>query len=122
MAKKARAGERNWSEAEARRVLAACEASGLSMRAYAVREGLRPRRLYWWTNRLALDERSAREEARAVRFVPAVVKVNAARVMSDPAITIRVGATTTMEISDPTAVPTGWLAEVMAELERIACS
>lgn len=122
MAKKSRAGERNWSEAEARRVLAACEASGLSMRAYAMREGLRPRRLYWWTNRLAAVERSRRVEDEAVRFVPAVVKVELPRGTSGSAIMIRVGATATMEIVDPRAVPSGWVAEVMAELERIACS
>lgn len=51
MAKKTKSG--NWTEAEARRVLAECKASGLSMRAYAKLHGLRQRRLYWWTRQLA---------------------------------------------------------------------
>jgi len=122
MAKKPKSGERNWSEAEARRVLAAWEDSGLSMRAYAMRERLCPRRLYWWTKRLAAGERGRRGDEQAVRFVPGIVKVAVPRLKLGPAITVRVGASATMEIVDPKAVPAGWIAEVMTELERIACS
>lgn len=115
--------ERDWTEVEARQVLAACEASGLSMRAFAFREGLRPRRLYWWARRLASRETSARgKESPAVSFVPAVVRIDPPGLASRAAITIRVGTRATMEIVEPSLVSAAWVAEVMTELERIACS
>lgn len=116
-----RLGERDWTEAEARRVLAACEASGLSKRAFAFREGLRPQRLYWWTKRLALHRASRRRRETAMRFVPAVVTAAAPRPMPRAPITIRIGAKAAMEI-DPSAASASWVAAVMTELERIGCS
>lgn len=112
-----------WTEAEARSVLAKCEASGLSMRAFAHREGIRPRRLYWWTKRLRGDARG-RVELDALRFVPAIVKPGGdeASVRVRPAVAIRVGPRATLEIVDPSAVSVGWVADVLVELERVACS
>ncbi|MCB9583741.1 MAG: transposase [Polyangiaceae bacterium] len=46
---------RRWSDADARVVLAALEASGLSVNAFAAREGLDPQRLYYWRKRLDGD-------------------------------------------------------------------
>ena len=43
---------RHWSEGEARAVLAAQGASGLSVTAFAVREGLCPQRMHYWRRRL----------------------------------------------------------------------
>ncbi|MGE0230118.1 MAG: hypothetical protein AB7U23_16590 [Dehalococcoidia bacterium] len=120
MAKRSKAGTRNWTEAEARGVLAACEASGLSMRAYAKLRGLRERRLYWWTQRLA-DGGPIRDASMA-RFVPAVVRVDATRAGASATITIRVGSKATMEIAEPASVSAGWVAELMTELERLSCS
>lgn len=76
--------ERDWTEVEARQVLAACEASGLSMRAFAFREGLRPR--------------PAGRKSPAVSFVPAVVRIDPPGLASRAAITIRVGTRATMEM------------------------
>jgi len=42
----------HWSEAEARDVLAALEASGLSVRAFGRREGIGVPRLYFWRQRI----------------------------------------------------------------------
>jgi hypothetical protein len=42
----------DWTEAEARRILDARWRSGLSIRAFALREGIRPPRVYWWIKRL----------------------------------------------------------------------
>ena len=103
-------------------MLAACEASGLSMRAFAVREGLRPRRLYWWTQRLGNLARGRRGEEGGLRFVPAIMKVAVPGRGTGPVVTIRMGAKTTLEIVEPSAVSAGWVAEVMVELERITCS
>jgi len=103
-------------------MLAACEASGLSMHAFALREGLQPWQLYSWTKRLALRETSPRDNATAVRFVPAIVKADLPRPASRATITIRVGTKTMMEIVEPSVVPAAWVAEVMTELERLACS
>ena len=44
--------ERRWTEDSARAALAAQDASGLSVAAYAAREGLDPQRLYFWRRRL----------------------------------------------------------------------
>jgi hypothetical protein len=58
----------------------------------------------------------------AVRFVPAIVtsavahKGGGARA----AIVVRVGPTATVEVEE--SVSAGWVAELMTELERLACS
>ena len=43
---------RRWTETDARTVLAALDSSGLSVTAFATREGLEPQRLYFWRQRL----------------------------------------------------------------------
>jgi transposase-like protein len=45
---------RRWTEDDAREVLAALEASGLSAGAFATREGFDAQRLYWWRRRLGI--------------------------------------------------------------------
>jgi transposase-like protein len=53
-----------WSESEARAVLEAYEASGLSVAEFARRHGLGPQRLRWW------KKRRAEEASSALSFVP----------------------------------------------------
>lgn len=62
---------KRWSAADARGALAAARDSGLSLRAFARREGLDPQRLYWWHRRLGADATAARRaaEAEAPTFV-----------------------------------------------------
>jgi len=43
-----------WSEVEARGVLAAWKRSGLSVEAYARGRGLVPQRLHWWKRKLGI--------------------------------------------------------------------
>lgn len=43
---------RRWTDADARAALAALDASGLTVAAFAAREGLDPQRLYFWRRRL----------------------------------------------------------------------
>lgn len=57
--------ERRWTEDDARTVLAAQEASGLSVTAFAAREGLDPQRLYFWRRRLG----SSAEASEAPTFI-----------------------------------------------------
>jgi transposase-like protein len=67
MSKRAASPYRNrnrWTAEDARDVLAALEASGLSVAAFALREGLDPQRLYWWRRRQAIT-RSERMPAPA---------------------------------------------------------
>ncbi len=44
--------ERRWTDDDARTVLAAQDASGLSVAAFAAREGIDAQRLYFWRRRL----------------------------------------------------------------------
>ena len=44
---------RRWTAEDARSALAALDRSGLSIREFAVREGIDPQRLYWWRRRFA---------------------------------------------------------------------
>ena len=122
-----------WTEDEARRILASCARSGLSIRAFAMRVGLRPKRLYWWMRRLGfatmvdaqpLPLAPARRAARttAPTFVPVVVKGASSSAGGRPTVVIRHGEGATMEIETPTAVSPAWIAAVMIELERGACS
>jgi transposase-like protein len=48
---------RRWTEDNAREVLAALDASGLSAGAFATREGFDAQRLYWWRRRLGVGNR-----------------------------------------------------------------
>lgn len=120
---------KQWTEAEARLALVACAQSGLSVRAFSMREGLHPKRLYWWMKRLGLRrnaEAVARPEARRRKraaesplgFVPVVVKRSSATAH----IVIRREGSTTMEIDASAAVSPAWVAAVMIELERAGCS
>ena len=54
-----------WTASEARAALAAVRASGLSARAFAIREGLVAQRLYWWQQRLGSTRPAAAVSAPA---------------------------------------------------------
>jgi hypothetical protein len=126
--------DKHWTEEEARRELVACARSGLSVRAFSQREGLRPKRLYWWMRRHGLatihdavaqppePRRRRRASRRAPRFVPVVVKTRSTSAPATAAIVIRRGGSTTMEIDATASVSAAWVAAVMIELERAGCS
>lgn len=115
-----------WTEAEARRLLDECRASGLSIRAFALRHGLRPRRLYWWIKRLAQKPapatRVGARRERAMKLVPVIVKGIAPQSAVRATIIVRAGKHTTMEIASASGASAAWVAAVMAELERLSCS
>jgi transposase-like protein len=69
---------RRWKESEAREVLEAARASGLTLSAFAAREGLAAHRLYFWKQRL---EQAGKDSSSPVAFLelrpsaPAAVEV-----------------------------------------------
>jgi hypothetical protein len=119
--KSKRSGERSGTEAEARRVLAAWNASGLSQRAFAFREGLLPAAtlLVDETSRSSPDEPASQRDRHALRARRRHGTADAPRPLAP--VTIRIGAKTAMEI-DPSGVSASWVAAVMTVLERIGCS
>lgn len=70
------AADRYWGEAEGRAAVAAFEASGLSMEAFARATGIKAKRLAWWRRRAAVPEPAGR-----IEFVP----VDVARPAPSPA-------------------------------------
>jgi hypothetical protein len=121
---RAREDGRQWTHAKARSVLEACAASGLSMRAFAEREGLKARRLYRWSKQLGIVGREGRRRRSkptgSPAFVPLVLK--SAPIASRSEVVIRVGGLTTLEIDNVASVSPAWIAAIMLELERAACS
>jgi hypothetical protein len=61
---------RQWTEADARSVLADWERSGDTLEAFARSRGLVPQRLWWWRKRL---REQPPETPKALTFVPATV-------------------------------------------------
>ena len=104
---------RPWTEADARRVLAAWESSGESLAAFARGAGLVPQRLAWWRKRLgttALTEPSASGPS----FVPVELlgvpaDGNAALVVTCDGLRL--------EIADVALVPPAWVAELVTALQ-----
>jgi transposase-like protein len=73
---------RRWTSDEARTVLAAQASSGLSIVAFAAREGIVPQRLYFWRRRA---------EAGAVEAAPAFIEVRRAAERERVEIVLRSG-------------------------------
>jgi transposase-like protein len=93
---------RHWTVADARSALAAWEASGISMLAFAAREGVDVHRLYRWRRRLAVETITAEPtpefvELRPRGAEPVEVVLRSGRVLRvseaiDPSVLIRLVA------------------------------
>lgn len=86
-----------WSEDEGRRVVEAWQRSGESAKAFARRHGLHPKRLVYWSKRLATSTRSA-----TVSFVPAAVVAPdevAAVIRAPSGIAIELASATPLQIA-----------------------
>jgi transposase-like protein len=106
---------REWTEHDARLVLAQWQQSGTTLAAFARAQGMSAPRLYWWRRRLQRPKAVARALTAAVAtLVPAKV---VARVDSGAAVTIRLPSGVEIEISN--ASPS-WLAAMVAEMARAA--
>jgi hypothetical protein len=105
-----------WTAREARRVLSAWSASGLSMTAFARRHGLTAQRVWWWRKRLgewrAPGAEATSDDNRAI--VPAVV-AGAVEPSASPVI-VRVGPAVVIEVAEPALVAPAWLSAVLVEL------
>lgn len=105
-----------WNAVEARQVLEAWRASGLTMLAFARQHGFGEHRLSWWKRRLACIERETEREKPT--FLPVVVRPD-----SDDAhatIVVRLGPRVVLEIRQPERVPPRWLADLLRELAEEA--
>lgn len=103
-----------WTEADARRVLANWERSGDSLEAYARSRGLVPQRLAWWRKRLRT---SRPETSTAVTFVPAAVIGVAPTSAATATAVIRLADGTVIEIDGASPA---WVAALARELARSA--
>jgi hypothetical protein len=112
MAKRSsRSSRQQWTEADARRVLAEWKCSGITLEAFARSRGLVPQRLAWWRKRL----RTAQPEpSTSLTFVPATV-IGSAAAAAGPAAMIRLPHGIVIELEG--ATPT-WIAALARELTR----
>lgn len=102
-----------WTEADARRVLADWQHSGGTLEAFARSRGLVPQRLAWWKKRLRISPAKA---GMAVTLVPATV-IGAVPGSAAPAAMIRLAHGITIEID---GVSPAWVAALARELARSA--
>jgi hypothetical protein len=96
---------KRWNAAIARRVLDEFAASGMSLTTYARSLGVNLQRLSWWRKRLAEDT-----GGQAVTFVPAAVG------RAQAGTIVRLPRGVEIEVTDVTAVPVRWVAELAREL------
>jgi hypothetical protein len=105
------ASRHQWTEADARHVLADWQRSGLTLEAFARSRGLVPQRLAWWRKRL----RATRPDAiTSMTFVPAEV-IGTAGAADGPAAVIRLRDGIVIELDG--ASPS-WIAAFARELAR----
>jgi len=113
---KKRTGSRQyWTADTAAEVLSQWKSSGLSLSAFARRQGLTAQRIAWWRDRLVAPDKSARPrrpQLAAIRFVPAVVR-DSVPAFGEAAVTIRLRGGGRVEVSDPARVPPEWLCAVL---------
>jgi hypothetical protein len=103
-----------WTEADARRVLAEWERSGDTLEAFARSRGLVPQRLAWWKKRLRA---SRSETSAALTLVPATVIDAASAPSTGPAAMIRLPHGIAIELEGATP---SWIAALARELARSA--
>jgi hypothetical protein len=100
---------RQWTEADARSVLADWERSGDTLEAFARSRGLVPQRLWWWRKRL---REQAPETQTALTFVPATV-IGAASAACVAVIRLPHGVVIELASASPS-----WVAALARELSR----
>jgi hypothetical protein len=116
-------GPGRWSEEEARRVLSAWEASGESLRSFGRRHGIMEQRLWWWKKRLSewgMGDAGAIETiaSAAISLVPMEVRASSPSAFGC-AVRVRISdGAVEVELSDPSAVDAGWLAQFVRDAMR----
>ncbi len=113
----------HWSEADARRALSLCDASGQSRAAFARDHGLRATRLAWWKKRLgewtSVPPEQAPAARRDERFVELVAP--AGEVAVTAVATVRVGHVV-VELSTLDGSAAEFVASLSRALEAGVCS
>jgi hypothetical protein len=107
--------ERRWTPDDARVVLSAWRASGLSRLAFCEERGLGTQRLYYWSS--VLDDRPGELADSDHGFVPAVV-VGARS--GSPEVVLHLPSGLSIEVHQSAAVAPSWIAAVVAGLARSA--
>jgi transposase-like protein len=98
----------NWNEGEARAAVAALVASGLTVRAFAGRHGIKAARLARWRDRLACA-------AAPISFAPVHVREQACDVVTQASVRVQLGAIC-VEVIEPERVSASWVALLVQEL------
>jgi hypothetical protein len=107
---------RQWTAAEARRVLKAWRASGLPLATFARRRGLCAERVRWWRQRLG-DGHDPVEER--LKLVPAIV-TGLPSSTAAAAVTVRAPGDVVVEIADVGAVSPTWVSALVSGIARVA--
>jgi transposase-like protein len=108
------AESRQWTTEEARRAVAACKGSGLTMAAFARRHGSTAGRFQYWGRRLAAIESAGDARLLPVRVVPAG---QARLVERDPGRVVLVDGPTRLEME---GMPAEWVAKLLLVLRGSA--
>jgi transposase-like protein len=111
-AKLAQLREGQWSETDARLVLAELERSGDTVSAFARAHGLSAKRIYSWRTRLA-DKTRNEVAVDRMSFAPVVVT----GLGRTPALILRRGELE-IEVVEPQEVEPAWLAQLLVAAER----
>ena len=112
------AGKRRWKASDARAALGAHAASGLSLAAFARREGLSPTRLMWW--RKQLRSRPSTTPSAPVRWLPVSIRRAApVPLLPAPHVEIAVRGGRVIRVGGPFDPQT--VAELVRALEELAC-
>jgi transposase-like protein len=98
--------KRQWTEREAREVIAAWDESGQSGSAFARSMGTNPQRLFWWRRRLAPTS------SRGPMFVPVIATPSPVRASATLVVTMGNGAR--IEVGEVNAETAAWVAAVLA--------
>jgi transposase-like protein len=106
-------GRQQWTEEQAREVLARRGASGLSVERFARQMGFVPQRLHWWRSRLAksdVEPAAVAERIDRPQFVPVVVR--AAEPAAEGAVPLRVhiGGRVVVDVLHADASTAAWVA------------
>lgn len=99
------AGQKRWSEGEARAAMAAWEESGLSGATFARTKGIDSQRLFWWRSRFA------REAATRPAFLPVIAKPSPERASAALIVTTSRGSR--IEVCEVDAATAAWVAAVL---------
>jgi len=105
-----------WSAAHARSALTAHRESGLSLAAFARREGLPLHRLQWWRSRL---DDPPREPAAPVRLVPVTIRPTATSLSASPGIEMEIRGGRRLRVAGP--FDPDLLVRLVCALESTGC-